>query len=118
MPVLRLYRIAENVGEFSYLDYLGEKTLANSLFQINTEIKVSVKLREKLWRLAINSPNLSMFSPANVFRYMMHVASLNSACFIDVSCDAVVFCRLLVQGVAHAALLGSNAIQQGNTEPE
>ena len=37
----------ENFGEFSYLDYLGEKTLANSLFQINTEIKGSVKLREK-----------------------------------------------------------------------
>ena len=50
---LPIHRIAENVGrrklcgKFSYLDYLGEKTLANSLFQINTEIKASVKSREK-----------------------------------------------------------------------
>ena len=27
--------VGENLGEFSYLDYLGEKTLVNSLFQIN-----------------------------------------------------------------------------------
>ena len=46
---IQLFRLfgGENFGEFSYLDYLGEKTLVNSLFQINTEIKGSVKLREK-----------------------------------------------------------------------
>ena len=37
----------ENFGEFSYLDCLGEKAWANTLFQINAEIKGSVKLREK-----------------------------------------------------------------------
>ena len=52
--VLCIYCIAENVAgqnldKFSYLDYLGEKTLANSLFQINMEIKGSVKLRESDW---------------------------------------------------------------------
>ena len=36
----------ENFGEFSYLDYLGEKTLVNSIFQINTEIKGSVKFSD------------------------------------------------------------------------
>ena len=51
----------ENFGKFRYLDYLGEKTLANSLFQINTEIKASVKFREKT--LAIGHQF------ANVFRY-------------------------------------------------
>ena len=61
----------ENVGRrklwrIHYLDYLGEKTLTNSLFQINTGIKDSVKLREKTWQLAIDPP---MFSPANIFRY-------------------------------------------------
>ena len=78
----------ENFDKFSYLDYLGEKTLANS-FQLNTGIKGSVKLREKtlaighqfakfanvfcyriaqnvgggkhwrIWRLSVNSPNFS-----------------------------------------------------------
>ena len=41
--------MGDNFGEFSYLDYLGEKTLVNSLFQINTEIKASVKLREPMF---------------------------------------------------------------------
>ena len=39
--------MGKNFGKFSCLDYLEEKTLANSLFQINLEIKASVKLREK-----------------------------------------------------------------------
>ena len=50
----------ENFSKFSYLDYLGEKTLANSLFQINTEIKGSVKLREKI--LAIGHQFANVFS--------------------------------------------------------
>ena len=65
----------QNFGKFSYLDYLGEKTLVNSLFQINTETKGSVKLREKT--LAIGHQFIKfapMFSPANVFHYT--VASL------------------------------------------
>ena len=43
-----VYCIAKNVGgrkyigEFAVLDYLEEKTLVNSLFQINMEIKSSV----------------------------------------------------------------------------
>ena len=42
-------------------DYLGEKTLANSFFQMNTEIKGSIKLREKT--LAISH----QFAKFNVF---------------------------------------------------
>ena len=57
----------ENSGKFSYFDYLGEKTSANSLFQINTEIKDSVKLREKT--LAIGH----QFALANVFHYTVLV---------------------------------------------
>ena len=45
--------IAENIdernfGKFNCLNCLGEKTLANNLFQINMGIKTSVKLRETL----------------------------------------------------------------------
>ena len=53
----------ENFGEFNYLDYLGEKALANSPFQINTEIKGFVKLREKTLPIGHHF--------AIVFRYML-----------------------------------------------
>ena len=48
-----------NNGEFSYLGYLEEKSLANRN-----------EIQRKLWRLVISLP---MFSPANVFRYMVSI---------------------------------------------
>ena len=70
--VLCIYCIAENVagenfGEFSYLDYLGEKTLANSLFQINMEMKGFVELREKTLAIGHQFAKFADVSAANVF---------------------------------------------------
>ena len=58
-------RIAENVGwrkfwRIQLFRLLGEETLVNSPFQINTEIKGSIKLREKT--LAIGRQFANVFS--------------------------------------------------------
>ena len=46
--------------------------MANSLFQINTEIKGSVKLREKTLAIGHQFAKFAnVFSSANVFRYMV-----------------------------------------------
>ena len=62
--------MGENFGKFSYLDYLGEKTLANSLFQINTKIKGSVKLREK--PLVISHQSAKFTNAPTFFHYMVN----------------------------------------------
>ena len=58
--------VGENFGKFSYLDYLGEKTLVNSLFQINTEIKGSIKLREKTLAIGHQFANVFCYTVTRI----------------------------------------------------
>ena len=75
----------QNIGKFSYLDYFGEKTLANGL---QIKYGYSISLWEEALAIGHQFIKFANFSPANIVCYMVpkrlfnDFATLNMHCYI------------------------------------
>ena len=90
----------------TYLDYLGEKTLVNNFFQINTEIKASIKLREKTLAIGHQFAKFAnVFSRQCFALYSSYVTTLEIGNFIYCITKYILYCNVMatVCHLRHAA---------------
>ena len=90
--------IAENVdgrnfGEFNFLDYLGQKTLANNLFQINTGIKASVKMREKTLVFGYQFAKFPNVFSCQCFLHTSYYLLCRQLLYADIGTDFILYAK-------------------------